>query len=257
MYKVAIILRVLERWIRMDNNDNYKAFNYIFNNIQEIIAQRVGELEIKNFGKLLKVAQNKNDKVILAYYDKLDFYRELRNLLTHKSISKDEVIALPSDTLLKQMEEIAQKIKYPKKVSDLFTKNVLSFNDCDSLKDVLIEINRCGYSQFPVFKDGKVEGVISENGITNFLAQSIEEDIISISETKIGDIIGMDEMKNSFQIIKESKSIFDIETIFSKETRKGNSNFLLLIAKNGEIKSPKDIKGIITPWDLPILIENK
>lgn len=257
MYKVAIILRILERWIRMENNDNYKSFNYIFNAIQETIAQRVGKSEITNFGKLLEIARNKNDKVILAYYDKLDFYRELRNLLTHKSISKDEVVALPSDTLLKQMEEVAQKIRYPKKVRDLFTKTVVSFNYYESLKEVLIEVNKCGYSQFPVFKDGKIEGIISENGITNFLAKSIEEDIISISETKIGNIIGMDEMKNSFQIIKESKSIFDIETIFSKEIRKGNSNFLLLIAKNGEIKSPKDIKGIITPWDLPVLIENK
>lgn len=241
----------------MTNRDNYKAFNHIFNTIHEIIAERLSETVRTNFGKLLEKGKNRNDKVILTYYDKLNFYRELRNILTHNSISKDEVIALPSDTLLNQMEEVLEKIKHPKKVKDLFIKNVVSFNASDSLKEVLIEVRRNGYSQFPVFKEGILIGIISENGITNFLARSIEEDIISINETKIEEIVSIDEMKNSFQVIKEAKSILDIESIFSKKISEGNSGFLLLIAKNGEIKSPEDISGIITPWDLPVLLGNK
>ena len=237
--------------------DNYQWFKHTFVTLQEVVAHRLGETPMTNFGGLLKIAKDRKDKVILTYYDKLNFYREFRNILEHRSVGKNEVIAMPSQTLITQMEEVINKIKYPKKVKDIFLKNVVSFESNDNLSMLLSAVNYNGYSQFPVFEKGKLVGIISENGITNFLAHSIEDDLISIKETAVKDVLNLDETKNAFSIISESKSIFDIETIFPKKVSEGNSAFLLLISVDGTIEKPEDITGIITPWDLPELIKNK
>ena len=155
------------------------------------------------------------------------------------------------------MEEVINKKKKKKKVKDIFLKKVISFEPTDSLSKLLSAVNDNGYSQFPVFEQGKLVGIISENGITNFLAHSIEDDLISIKETTVKDVLTLDETKDAFSVISENKSIFDIESIFSKKVSEGNSAFLILISTNGIIETPEDIIGIITPWDLPELIKNK
>ena len=237
--------------------DNYQWFKHTFVTLQEVVAYRLGENPMTNFGGLLKIAKDRKDKVILTYYDKLNFYRELRNILEHKSVGKDDVIAVPSYTLITQMEEVINKIKFPKKVKDIFLKKVISFEPTDSLSKLLSAVNDNGYSQFPVFEQGKLVGIISENGITNFLSHSIEDDLISIKETTVKDVLTLDETKDAFSVISENKSIFDIESIFSKKVSEGNSAFLILISTNGIIETSEDIIGIITPWDLPELIKNK
>lgn len=117
--------------------NNKFRFDHAFNTLQNVIAAKLGTKSETNFGSLLKVAKDRNDKVILTYMDNLDFYREFRNILTHKTISDYEAIATPSDLLIDEIEKITKKIEHPKKVKDLFSRTVISFDITDSLKSVL------------------------------------------------------------------------------------------------------------------------
>ena len=112
------------------------------------------------------------------------------------------------------------------------------------------------FSQFPVFDGNNLVGIISENGITNYLAANIEEDVISISDITIQEVLEVDEQKELFDIVKQDKSIYDIEGIFIKRTKTGRSPFVLLVSKDGLINNPGEITGIITPWDLPLIASN-
>ncbi|SEK78364.1 CBS domain-containing protein [Carnobacterium iners] len=100
--------------------------------------------------------------------DSLDFFREFRNLLIHKTVSGEEAIATPSSLLIEEIEMITEKIKHPKKVKDLFLSEVVTFDQGDKLSLVLKKVKEKSYSQFPVFNDNKLVGIVSENGITNF-----------------------------------------------------------------------------------------
>lgn len=127
----------------------------------------------------------------------------------------------------------------------------------DSLSEVLNVVNERQYSQFPVFNDDELVGLISENGITRFLAESVDEDIISIVDTKVKDVINQDEAKDSISIVNLNTLIHDIEDIFSKKLHEGNSIFAILVSSRGrKIETSEDIVGIITPWDLPIILDN-
>lgn len=236
--------------------DNTTRFKAAFNELHNAVAEKVGYSKDTNFGFLLDKADKNNDKVIKSYKEPLEVLRNFRNLLTHNSLN-GENIATPSEALIDEVEHITQKIAHPGKVIDLFNREVISFDVDDSLKDVLKAVDLNGYSQFPVFNGDKLQGIISENGITNFLAKAVDDDVISISETTVANVIEKDEEKDSFEVIKENKSIYDIENIFSKRIAEGKTAFVLLITSDGHVKRDQGFKGIITPWDLPTVEANK
>lgn len=238
-------------------NENVSRFNHAFNELQEAVAGKLDKSSETNFGTLLGLANYKKDKVIYTYMDSLQFYREFRNLLTHKTISGEEAIAIPSSLLIKEIETITEKIRYPKKVKDLFLSNVVTFNQEDKLSEVLKIVKEKSYSQFPVFGNDELVGIVSEKGITSFLAHSISDDVITIKDITIKDIIGVHEEKDLYEVITQDKSIFDIESIFNNRIKEGKTAYVLLISKNTSIKSPDDIVGIIAPWDLLKIIKNK
>lgn len=238
-------------------NENVSRFNHAFNELQEAVAEKLDKSSETSFGTLLGLANYQKDKVISTYMDSLQFYREFRNLLTHKTISGKEAIAIPSDLLIKEIEDITEKIKHPKKVKDLFLSKVITFQQTDKLSSVLKIVKEKSYSQFPVFNHNELVGVISEKGITNFLAHSISDDGVVIKDTTIKDIISTHEEKNLYEVIPSDKSIFDIEAIFNNRIKEGKTAYVLLISKNNHIQSSDDIVGIITPWDIPEIVKNK
>ncbi|WP_208560374.1 CBS domain-containing protein [Marinilactibacillus kalidii] len=237
--------------------DNVREFIHVFNELQKVVAKKIGSDPDTNFGSLLYEAEGKQDKVVINYKRKLDLYREFRNLLVHSTINEHESIANPSPSLIEEMRVVMKKIQYPKTVSDLFLEKVITFKKEDPFSKVLKAIEENQYSQFPVFQGEKMVGIISENGITNFLARSIQDDLITISQTTVADILENDEEKHAYEIIPKDMSIFEIESIYSKKIKEGIVAYFLLITNQEQVKHPDDLIGIITPWDMPEIIENK
>jgi predicted transcriptional regulator len=235
---------------------NYEKFLRAFNTLHETLGKKLNQPNLQ-FGALLKVAEKNRDKVVLNYLSELDFYREFRNFLVHQATIDKPPVAEPNDFIIDEINDIIHRIENPKKVYELFLNEVIHFNMDDSLSKVLSVVNEKEYSQFPVFNQNELVGLISENGITRFLAKSVEDDIISIVETKIKDVINQDEAKNSISVVNSNTLIHDVEGIFNKKLHEGNSIFAILVSNRGhKIENPEDIVGIITPWDLPIILDN-
>lgn len=235
---------------------NYESFLRAFNSLHETLGKKLNQPNLQ-FGALLKAAEKNRDKVILNYLSELDFYREFRNFLVHQATIDKPPVAEPNDFIINEINNIIQSIENPKKVYELFLNNVIHFNMDDSLSKVLSVVTEKEYSQFPVFNSNGLVGLISENGITRFLAESVNDDIISIVETKVKDVIDQDEAKDSISIVNSNTLIYDVEEIFNKKLHEGNSIFAILVSNRGhKIKNPEDIVGIITPWDLPIILDN-
>lgn len=141
---------------------------------------------------------------------------------------------------------------------DVFLSNVIVFQVNDMLTDVLEVIRKEHYSQFPVFDHNELIGLITENGIPSFLAQSVEEDIISIKEITISDILNATNVEavDAYVVINTNKNVYEVEDIFVKNTKKGNARFAILLSHlANKIGKPQDIAGIITPWDMPKVSE--
>lgn len=237
--------------------NNYKRFMHAFNQLQKVVAEKVGREPDTHFGELLGAARKNKDKVIETYLTQIDFYRELRNILAHHTIDGGEVAAYPSDALIKEVEAVTEKIKYNKKVSDLFLKRVRTFDVTDSLENVLAIVNRVRYTQFPVFDDNELVGMLSSIGVTKFFAKSMKSDTIIISEATVRNILEVEMDQDFFAVIPADKSIFDIEELFLKKMKEGHIAYTLLITEDGQVNGKGDLIGIITPWDIPRVVANK
>ena len=186
--------------------NNYDRYNGEFNTLHEVLKNKLNNKN-RNFGRLIQYGKDNKDKVINNYYEELDFHREFRNILSHSHRRGKPPVAQPSEAVIEELINLTNRIRSPKKASDLFLADVAHFNSDDSLAKVLQFVNDNQYSQFPVFDNNQLKGLITENGITQFLSRSVKDDVISISETIISDVIKLDEAKDSIVINSSAGSI--------------------------------------------------
>lgn len=236
--------------------DNYQHFLQAFNELESVIQHRLKVDSKNNLGALLRIASQSHDQLITSHYEELDFLRNFRNILVHEGIQAEGEIATPSDYLIQQVETMTTIVREAKKVKDLFRSKVISFNLDDNLHDVLRAVNQYGYTKFPVFANQRLVGVITDNGITKFMASRLQEDLISIKSVHLESILAVDKRKDSFMVVNEETSIYDIDDIFTQKIKEGKSSFILLMSRDEHVDQPEDITGIITPWDMPKIIAN-
>lgn len=111
------------------------------------------------------------------------------------------------------------------------------------------EVKTRGFSQFPVYKSGAFFGLLTENGITNWLSNNLNDDIFILSETKVEDVIHYEEQENTFLFVSRNISIYEAKKYFIDPLRHGSVKLhALLFTEHG---NPNEkLLGIITPWDV-------
>ena len=227
---------------------NSERFLSAFNRIHEHMRKELGEHHFISFIECLNRLRKKN-YVVNRHYDELYVYNDLRNVIVHKKIDANYVIAEPHLETVIGIEAIERELTKPEKVFPKFQSEVKSFQIDETLDVVLTEVSRKGFSQFPVYDDNNFMGLLTENGIANWLAHSVEDDIFSISETSIGDVFAHEESRDNYQFISKNISVYEAKEKFIYHLEKGAVKLdALLITENG--KETEKLLGIITPWDI-------
>ncbi|MCJ1782334.1 CBS domain-containing protein [Mammaliicoccus sciuri] len=234
--------------------NNLDRFIIEFNYLHKEIAKRLNRNENTEFGKLFNELTEKN-KSLKPYVNSIDTARKLRNILVHEPIRNNFTIAEPSDEIIKSLRDVRIKIEHPNTVK-LFHKDVIILDVNNTLIDVLNIIKEYSITQFPVFENNNFIGMLSDNGISKWLASVTKQELVDLTEINLKEVINQDESRNSFVIVKSNLPLFEVEKSITKKIKeKGYSNIVVLITPLEKIKSKDDIKGIITPWDLPDLFE--
>ncbi|WP_062532098.1 CBS domain-containing protein [Jeotgalibaca dankookensis] len=231
------------------NNSNLfiKEFNSLHNAMQEA-AGKDGE-----FYSLLHELKNTHP-VVKKYESHIDLARRLRNLLVHESKADSYAIAQPSPEIIQELKLVRMKLENPEKVS-LFKKEVITLDVTDSLTKVLDLVEKHNITQFPVFNNKHFEGMLSDNGITHWLARVLGDKVIQLTDVRVKDIIQKDEELASYIIVSSNMPLYEVEQqMMAKINRTGNSKVVVLITPAGNISKKADIIGIITPWDMPEII---
>ncbi len=230
---------------------NYNEFMSEFNRIEDFLKDLVNAKYNMPFYKLLEEAM-KRDKLVKQFYQELRTMSDLRNIIAHGD--PNDPVALPSESTLNRIRFIEDQFTNPLKIIDVFKKSVDAFDATDSLEEVLSEIDKYHYSQFPVVKSGEFIGLITENGITNWLASSVKNDNISIKNTTVQDVILGDEESDSYSFMLTSDTLYDVIDKFEEIRRKKNRTATIIVL-NRKVNpvNVEDIYTILTPWDLDII----
>ncbi|WP_407371476.1 CBS domain-containing protein [Carnobacterium sp.] len=224
--------------------NNAERFIASFNRIHNFLSFSDNEKEYKKpFYRLLDENENRNPAV-KKYKNDLQVFADLRNVMVHKKLIPNTYIAQPTDKVVKHIEQIEDEIKSPEKVYPLFKRDVVQFNFDDLFTKVLKTINERKFTHFPVYKDKKLIGLLTEKGITMWLANQLEDEMIYLKKTMVEEIVLEDTRKNNYLFIKKNMSV-EIAADLLKNDRRLDA---LLITENGKVsESPL---GIITPSDL-------
>jgi len=173
----------------------------------------------------------------------------IRNIIVHEGTSDGRVV-VPTPEMLRRFETVVAAVKRPRLAIPRFERAVETFQSNEPLSSVLNLINRRDYSQFPVYRSGRFHGLLTENGITRWLAHHVTErgSVVVIEMARAGDVLGCEEAKQAAaEFAPNDEAVGFVGLRFQR-------NPLLeavLITKSGA-KSER-LLGIATRWDIATL----
>lgn len=218
-----------------------------FHNIETMLRQQLRQKEHISFSYLVEQAAKQNS-LIRQKAERLKSFGRLRNAIQHGSGLNGEAIAEPHDKIVEEIIDIEEKLRSPKRMNHFF-REVYSLTGTDSMSKMLQLVHEFQYSQFPVFNsEGEFISLVTESGITNWLASKVKDDLISLEETRVSDLISVDELAETYRFISRRNTIYEAKDYFLQAANEGRKLEALLITESG--KSNQSLLGILTHWDL-------
>ena len=223
-----------------------EEFISLHNKVAKHLSQKTGESPHAPFYRLVEFAAEK-DPVISKHESRLKAYGDLRNAIIHDKKYPHEVIAEPSASALDNYSQIAKYIFSPPRVIPTFKCHVRVFSPEDNLPDILRYMKENDFSQVIVKTDDEISLVTTE-GIAAWLTHQIKEDIISITETRLSDVLPH-EIPNSFEVMDRNKTLDHAREAFEKSLELKKARLYCIVITN-DGKMSGQIFGLITPWDI-------
>ncbi|WP_010093900.1 CBS domain-containing protein [Ornithinibacillus scapharcae] len=222
---------------------NSDRFITAFNRIDKAIDMELENSRGIGFSKAVRIL-TKYNAVVRRYKDDLLEFAELRNAIVHNRLDTVQVIAEPHDSIVEQIEKIEDEITKPKLVIPQFEKKVHSFQLTDSLSDLLNAIDKQGYSKFPIYLGKEFKGLVTESGITKWLAKNKDASIIT---TSIEEIMPY-QKEDNYQFVSRDTTVYHAIEAFKDRIGNGSRMDALLITNGGQLN--EELLGIITVFDV-------
>lgn len=233
------------------DNDKIERFISAYNVIEQFLRNELNEGNERGFKYLVSDYQYKYPK--LRFLDDLKNLTALRNSLVHGKTAPYQYLSVPISEVVENIERIKERLTNPEMVLPRFQKKVDTVDINDSLFDLLQLINENHYSQFPVYEDNVFKGLITENGITKWLAGATDSiNKVNLKEIMIKDMLDKQERRTKSSnalFIKRDTSIEHLINYFSDNI----SVEAILITHTG--KEDQSLLGIVTVSDILDLLD--
>lgn len=170
---------------------------------------------------------------------------DLRNAIVHGKTEPSGYLAVPSPALMKILARCRDDLTHPALAIPAFRKQVDSVDAGESLTSVLKRIAMRDYSQFPVYAEGRFAGLLTENGITRWLARraSAADSLVEFDDVEVSAVARVEEHRVNYAFVGRDMRADDLCALFWQ-------NELLeavLITHSG--KESESLLGIATRWD--------
>lgn len=178
-----------------------------------------------------------------------DFLRsaaDLRNVLIHNRTLPHFEMAIPTEQVVQRLERLSDSILRPPKVYPMFKKNVACVAPEDSLAHVMRLVDAMKFSQFPVMEGIRFLGLLTENGITRWLARKVvnSDSLVELDDAKVCDLVREEEERKNAAFVSKDKPTTEVREMFRC------NGFLeaILITHHG--RPTEKLLGLINRWDM-------
>ncbi|MGI9076789.1 MAG: CBS domain-containing protein, partial [Gemmatimonadaceae bacterium] len=166
---------------------NADTFISTFASIERTLRARTQSERTASFYQLVDAAARWSPEV-RRYRDDLKEFADLRNAIIHER-SDGHVIAEPNDHAVERLKVLEGMVLRPPAVVPLFQGSVLTISPSDSLARAVTVMRENGFSQVPVMEDTHFAGLLTSDAVTRWLGAQIEDDVISLGEARVADVL--------------------------------------------------------------------
>lgn len=186
--------------------------------------------------------------------DLLRLVAGLRNLLVHERVEPYEYPCVPIEKLVVRLEAARDRLLHPQRVIPRFERKVVTVKSGDSLAYVLRLIHDMKITHFPVYesadKKSHFAGVLTENGITRWLAEHIasEMSLVDLEQEPVAEVLAREEgyfaKRRNYEFAPRDARAEDMVQRFHDNTYLES----VLITATGD--AHEKLLGIVTRWDV-------
>jgi predicted transcriptional regulator len=175
-------------------------------------------------------------------------FADLRNAIVHER-TDGHVLAEPNDRTAQEIENLALRLLDPPKVTKLFQREVHTFGIGDPIARAVQTMLEHSFSQVPIYDEGAFVGLLTANSIARWLGATVAEDISSLSDTRVSDVLDHTEDSDNVSFLGRNSTLCEVLERFRASESLGKRLEAILITENG--KPSEALLGIVTIWDLP------
>ncbi|WP_339063537.1 hypothetical protein [Tepidibacillus marianensis] len=96
-----------------------------------------------------------------------------------------------------------------------------AFQANDTLINIFRAINTFAYSKFPIYEKDAFLGLLTKDGITNWIAKHIDKEPLTFSNVPLKNVLSHEKKKDdNYRFISQDMTVYDIKEIFRKILKK-------------------------------------
>jgi predicted transcriptional regulator len=223
--------------------DLIERFTAAYNDIEQFFRRILGASEDDTFTGMVRDYSarypRRADERILRQY------ATLRNAVTHGRIKPYAYLSVPLPNVVDDIEAMRDQLLNAPRLIPRFQKEVRAVKSTDTLSDVLALVESLEYSQFPVYDDGQYKGLLTENGITRWLAHhsTTEMTLVELQEISVKTLLRKEEKRPNCVFVSSKTTVEEALGKFA-----ANAFLEAVIVTHSGQKEEKPI-GIVTRWD--------
>lgn len=228
----------------VEKNVNAKRFIAAYNRLDQGLREIYSIKRTLTFSDMIRKVANVNTVVSKFEEDLIDYAR-LRNAIVHKS--GDELIAEPNLEVVEKLEKIARIINTPPRVIEcLRPRKVYTVTGDTTLKEVVLQMAKSGYSVVPVYISGTLVGVINRKMIVDGIGKFVEQcrDIDDSINEPVSKCLDIFNETSHYEVASTNLTIENMMYMF-QQNRKLSS---VVLTENGNYTEPA--KAVIVSADI-------
>lgn len=237
----------------MEDNVNAKRFITAYNRLDQGLRDIYSIKRSLTFSDMIRKVATVNTVVSKFEEDLIDYGR-LRNAIVHRS--DDEIIAEPNLAVVEKLEKIARLINTPPKVIEcLRPRSVFSVSGDTTLKDVVVQMGKSGYSVVPVYISDTLVGVINRKMIVDSFEKIISsgKDLDESINEPVSKCIDVFNETNHYEVAPITLTVENLLYMFA-QNRKLSS---IILTENGNYNEvPKAVVVSADIIDLNKVLDN-
>ncbi|MFW9940471.1 MAG: CBS domain-containing protein [Candidatus Thorarchaeota archaeon] len=231
---------------------NSELFLTAFNKIEKYLRRITEKDKGTKFYNMVDIA-SRSSPMVKHFKIDLKEFADLRNAIVHER-TDEHVLAEPNDRVVIEIENIFLQLTNPPKIIPTFKTDVYSLNENDFVANAVEHMYKNDFSQIPIYMNNGQMKLLTNNTISRWLGACVEDDVFSLYEIKIKDVLKYSEENENFRFMDRNRNYFEVLEQFNSFEKNGKRLEAILITHSG--KKSEKLLGIITIWDLTKIYQN-